>query len=37
MRGAKKPRALTVTSAIRGIFFNKPVREEFLGLLNGRG
>ncbi|MGE5277242.1 MAG: GTP cyclohydrolase I FolE [Acidobacteriota bacterium] len=34
MRGVKKPGALTVTSAIRGIFFNKPVREEFLDLLN---
>jgi hypothetical protein len=28
---------LTVTSAIRGIFFNRPVREEFLDLLNRRG
>jgi GTP cyclohydrolase I len=37
MRGVKKPGALTVTSAIRGIFFNKPVREEFLDLLNRRG
>ena len=36
MRGVKKPGALTVTSAIRGIFFNKPVREEFLDLLNRR-
>jgi GTP cyclohydrolase I len=34
MRGVKKPGAVTVTSAIRGIFFNKPVREEFLDLLN---
>jgi len=34
MRGVKKPGALTVTSAIRGIFFNRPVREEFLDLLN---
>jgi GTP cyclohydrolase I len=34
MRGVKKSGALTVTSAIRGIFFNKPVREEFLDLLN---
>jgi GTP cyclohydrolase I len=34
MRGVKKPGAMTVTSAIRGIFFNKPVREEFLDLLN---
>jgi hypothetical protein len=24
---------MTVTSAIRGIFFNRPVREEFLDLL----
>jgi GTP cyclohydrolase IA len=37
MRGVKKPGARTVTSAIRGIFFNKPVREEFLDLLNRRG
>ncbi len=37
MRGVKKPGAVTVTSAIRGIFFNKPVREEFLDLLNRRG
>ena len=36
MRGVKKPGAQTVTSAIRGIFFNKPVREEFLDLLNRR-
>jgi GTP cyclohydrolase I len=33
MRGIKKPGATTVTSAIRGIFLNKPVREEFLDLL----
>jgi GTP cyclohydrolase I len=33
MRGVKKPGALTVTSAIRGIFHEKPVREEFLDLL----
>jgi GTP cyclohydrolase I len=37
MRGVKKPGALTVTSAIRGIFFNRSVREEFLDLLNRRG
>lgn len=37
MRGVKKPGALTVTSAIRGIFSSKPVREEFLDLLNRRG
>jgi GTP cyclohydrolase IA len=36
MRGVKKPGAMTVTSAIRGIFSNKPVREEFLDLLNRR-
>lgn len=33
MRGVKKPGALTVTSALRGIFHEKPVREEFLDLL----
>jgi GTP cyclohydrolase I len=33
MRGVKKPGAVTVTSAIRGIFHQKPVREEFLDLL----
>lgn len=37
MRGVRKPGALTVTSAIRGIFFNRSVREEFLDLLNRRG
>ena len=34
MRGIKKPGALTVTSAIRGIFNTQTVREEFLDLLN---
>jgi GTP cyclohydrolase I len=33
MRGVKKQGALTVTSALRGIFHQKPVREEFLDLL----
>lgn len=33
MRGVKKPGAATVTSAIRGIFHQRPVREEFLDLL----
>ena len=37
MRGVKKPGAVTVTSAIRGIFHNRPVREEFLDLLARRG
>ena len=37
MRGVKNAGALTVTSAIRGIFFDRPVREEFLDLLNRRG
>jgi GTP cyclohydrolase I len=36
MRGVKKQGARTVTSAIRGIFYNRPVREEFLDLLNRR-
>jgi GTP cyclohydrolase IA len=36
MRGVKKPGALTVTSAIRGIFHQKTVREEFLDLLRLR-
>jgi GTP cyclohydrolase I len=35
MRGVKKPGAVTVTSAIRGIFHQKPVREEFLDLVRG--
>ncbi|HZS47907.1 MAG TPA: GTP cyclohydrolase I FolE [Blastocatellia bacterium] len=34
MRGVKKPGAVSTTSAIRGIFENKSVREEFLDLLN---
>ncbi len=33
MRGVKKPGVLTVTSALRGAFLQKPVREEFLDLL----
>jgi GTP cyclohydrolase I len=33
MRGVKKPGALTVTSALRGIFHQRPVREEFLDLM----
>lgn len=33
MRGVRKPGALTVTSAIRGIFHQRSVREEFLDLL----
>ncbi len=37
MRGVKKPGALTVTSALRGIFHEKAVREEFLDLLRRRG
>ena len=37
MRGVKKPGCVTVTSAIRGSFYKKEVREEFLDLLNRRG
>ena len=33
MRGVKKPGAVTVTSAIRGLFHEKAIREEFLDLL----
>jgi GTP cyclohydrolase I len=33
MRGVKKPGAVTVTSAIRGLFHERPIREEFLDLL----
>lgn len=33
MRGVKKPGAETVTSAIRGVFHQKQVREEFLDLV----
>ena len=33
MRGVKKPGALTITSSIRGIFHERPIREEFLDLL----
>lgn len=33
MRGVKKAGAQTVTSAIRGIFHERPIREEFLDLL----
>jgi GTP cyclohydrolase I len=36
MRGIKKPGAVTVTSAIRGIFHERPIREEFLELLARR-
>lgn len=36
MRGVKKAGALTVTSAIRGSFHERPVREEFLDLLARR-
>jgi GTP cyclohydrolase I len=33
MRGVQKPGAMTTTSAIRGVFEDRPVREEFLDLL----
>jgi GTP cyclohydrolase I len=33
MRGVKKPGALTTTSALRGCFADRLVREEFLALL----
>ena len=33
MRGVKKPGAMTITSALRGVFHRRPVREEFLDLL----
>ena len=36
MRGVKKPGCTTVTSAIRGTFYKKEVREEFLDLLRLR-
>ena len=36
MRGVKKPGALTVTSALRGAFHERRVREEFLDLLRRR-
>jgi GTP cyclohydrolase I len=36
MRGVRKPGAVTVTSAIRGGFYKKEVREEFLDLLGRR-
>ncbi len=36
MRGVKKTGAVTVTSAIRGSFYQKEVREEFLDLIRGR-
>ena len=37
MRGAKKPGATTTTSAIRGAFLDRTVREEFFELLRRGG
>ena len=36
MRGVEKTGAMTVTSALRGIFHERPIREEFLDLLRSR-
>ncbi len=36
MRGVEKSGARTVTSALRGLFHERPIREEFLDLLRGR-
>ncbi|MXX74661.1 MAG: GTP cyclohydrolase I FolE [Holophagales bacterium] len=36
MRGVEKSGARTVTSALRGIFHERPIREEFLDLLKSR-
>ena len=36
MRGVEKSGAMTVTSALRGIFHERPIREEFLDLLRSR-
>ncbi|MCP4656456.1 MAG: GTP cyclohydrolase I FolE [bacterium] len=36
MRGVKKSGAITFTSAIRGVFHERPIREEFLDLLRKR-
>jgi GTP cyclohydrolase I len=36
MRGVKKPGALTTTSALRGCFSDRKVREEFLALVQRR-
>jgi GTP cyclohydrolase I len=33
MRGVRKPGAMTTTSALRGCFVDREVREEFLALL----